>query len=86
VIVGLFGGEFRMPLPMFALKSLRIVGSYVGSPADLRELVTLAQRVTLPEIPLELRPLTEVNPGAAGAWRPAASSGASSCSPDRTAA
>jgi len=61
VIVGLFGGEFRMPLPMFALKSLRITGSYVGSPADLRELVALAQRVTLPQIPLDLRPLAEVN-------------------------
>ena len=61
VIVGLFGGEFRMPLPMFALKSLRIIGSYVGSLADLRELVALAQRVSLPEIPLDLRPLAEVN-------------------------
>jgi len=61
VIVGLFGGEFRMPLPMFALKSLQISGSYVGSLNDLRELVTLAQRTTLPQIPLELRPLAQVN-------------------------
>jgi D-arabinose 1-dehydrogenase-like Zn-dependent alcohol dehydrogenase len=61
VIVGLFGGEFRMPLPMFALKSLRISGSYVGSLEDLRELVALAQRVTLPQIPLDLRPMAEVN-------------------------
>ena len=61
VIVGLFGGEFRMPLPMFALKSLRISGSYVGGLNDLKELVALAQRVTLPEIPLDLRPLAQVN-------------------------
>ncbi len=61
VIVGLFGGEFRMPLPMFALKSLRIGGSYVGSLADLRELVALAERVNLPQIPLDLRPLAQVN-------------------------
>jgi len=61
VIVGLFGGEFRMPLPMFALKSLRISGSYVGSPRDLRDLVGLAQRVSLPQIPLDLRPMTGVN-------------------------
>ena len=61
VIVGLFGGEFRMPLPMFALKSLAITGSYVGSLPDLRELVALAQRVTLPQIPLDLRPLHSVN-------------------------
>jgi D-arabinose 1-dehydrogenase-like Zn-dependent alcohol dehydrogenase len=61
VIVGLFGGEFRLPLPMFALKSLRIAGSYVGSLPDLRELVALAQRTTLPATPLVMRPLAEVN-------------------------
>jgi D-arabinose 1-dehydrogenase-like Zn-dependent alcohol dehydrogenase len=61
VIVGLFGGEFRMPLPMFALKSLSITGSYVGSPNDLRELIALAQRMTLPQIPLDLRPMAAVN-------------------------
>ncbi len=61
VIVGLFGGEFRMPLPMFALKSLRISGSYVAGLNELRELVALAQKVQLPEIPLHLRPLAEVN-------------------------
>lgn len=61
VIVGLFGGEFRMPLPMFALRSLRISGSYVGSLADLRALVALAQRIALPPTPLHLRPLAQVN-------------------------
>jgi propanol-preferring alcohol dehydrogenase len=61
VIVGLFGGEFRMPLPMFALNSLRIAGSYVAGLNELRELVALAQRITLPQIPLDLRPLESVN-------------------------
>jgi len=61
VIVGLFGGEFRMPLPMFALKSIQISGSYVAGLNDLRELVALAQRIKLPEIPLDLRPLEQVN-------------------------
>lgn len=61
VIVGLFGGEFRMPLPMFALKSISISGSYVAGLPELRELVALAQRVKLPEIPLDLRPLDQVN-------------------------
>ncbi len=61
VIVGLFGGQFRMPLPLFALKSLQISGSYVGSLNDLRELVALAQGTMLPQIPLTLRPLAQVN-------------------------
>jgi len=61
VIVGLFGGEFRMPLPSIPLKLIRIAGSYVGSLNQLRELVAMAQTVTLPEIPLEVRPLNTVN-------------------------
>jgi D-arabinose 1-dehydrogenase-like Zn-dependent alcohol dehydrogenase len=50
-----------MPLPMFALKSITLSGSYVGGLNDLRELVALAQRETLPEIPLDIRPLDTVN-------------------------
>jgi alcohol dehydrogenase, propanol-preferring len=61
VIVGLFGGEFRIPVPMFALRSLSVTGSYVASLGDLRELVALAQRTEFPEIPITLRPLAEVN-------------------------
>lgn len=61
VIVGLFGGEFKMPLPMFALKSITIAGSYVGGLNDLRELVALAQRESLPSIPLDIRPMNTVN-------------------------
>jgi alcohol dehydrogenase, propanol-preferring len=61
VIVGLFGGELRMPVPMFPLRSLSITGSYVSSLHDLRELVALAQRTTLPEIPLDRRPMADVN-------------------------
>ena len=61
VIVGLFGGEFRMPLPLFPLKSLRITGSYVAGLNELRELVALAQRTPLPQIPLDLRPMASVN-------------------------
>ena len=61
MIVGLFGGEFKMPLPMFALKSISIIGSYVGGLNELRELVALAQKKTLPEIPLDRRPLATVN-------------------------
>lgn len=61
VIVGLFGGELRLPLPLLPLKSLRISGSYVAGLNALRELVALAQRVPLPQIPLELRSLASVN-------------------------
>src|SRR5574337_277670 len=61
VIVGLFGGEFRVPLPMFPLKSLQVMGSYVAGLNELRELVALAQRIELPQIPLDMRPMAAVN-------------------------
>jgi D-arabinose 1-dehydrogenase-like Zn-dependent alcohol dehydrogenase len=61
VIVGLFGGEFRCPVPMFPLKSMAVQGSYVAGLNELRELMALAQKVDLPEIPLTLRPMSEVN-------------------------
>jgi D-arabinose 1-dehydrogenase-like Zn-dependent alcohol dehydrogenase len=61
VIVGLFGGEFKCPLPMFPFKSMTVVGSYVSGLNELRDLVALAQRVSLPEIPLTMRPLAQVN-------------------------
>ena len=61
VIVGLFGGEFKLALPLFIFKSLNISGSMVGSLPLLRELVALAQTITLPTIPIELRPISAVN-------------------------
>lgn len=61
VIVGLFGGEFKMALPMFIFKSLSVCGSNTAGLPLLRELVALAQTVTLPTIPIELRPLNSVN-------------------------
>jgi len=61
VIVGMFGGELTIPLPLFPMKSLSIKGSYCGSLNDLRELVALASQARLPQIPLEFRPLAQAN-------------------------
>ena len=61
VIVGLFGGEFKIALPMFIFKSLSICGSNTAGLPLLRELVALAQTVALPTIPIALRPMNTVN-------------------------
>ena len=61
VIVGLFGGEFRCGVPLFPFKSMSVEGSYVSGLNELRELMELAQKIKLPEIPLTLRPLSQVN-------------------------
>jgi D-arabinose 1-dehydrogenase-like Zn-dependent alcohol dehydrogenase len=61
VIVGLFGGEFRCGVPLFPFKSMSVEGSYVSGLNELHELMALAQKIKLPEIPLTLRPLSQVN-------------------------
>jgi propanol-preferring alcohol dehydrogenase len=59
VVVGLLGGEFCLPIPLLPLKAITLQGSYVGSPAELRELVDLVQRHGLPRLPLDRRSLEE---------------------------
>jgi alcohol dehydrogenase/propanol-preferring alcohol dehydrogenase len=61
VQVGFFGGELNLPLPLMPLRALTIMGSYVGTPADLRELVQLGASGRLPPIPLTTVPQSRVN-------------------------
>ena len=56
VVVGLFGGELRASLPLWPLRSLTVQGSYVGSLAEMRELMRLAEAGRAPSIPIESRP------------------------------
>ena len=56
VVVGLFGGELRASLPLLPLRSLTVQGSYVGSLAEMRELMQLAGTGRAPTIPIEPRP------------------------------
>jgi propanol-preferring alcohol dehydrogenase len=61
VIVGLFGGELRYPLPFFPMRALTVRGSYVGSLKELKEFIALVRQVKLPAIPIETRPMNQVN-------------------------
>ncbi|MHB1303519.1 MAG: alcohol dehydrogenase [Acidiphilium sp.] len=61
VMVGLFGGELRLALPFMPMRALTIQGSFVGSPGDLRELVSLAQGGALPKLPIETLPQREAD-------------------------
>jgi len=58
VIVGLHGGDFKMPLPWLPQKSLTVRGSYVGSCNDLRELIALVRTGKVKDIPVSSRPLS----------------------------
>ena len=44
VICGLYGGELVHPLPPIAQRAIGIVGSYVGSLEELKEVVALAKQ------------------------------------------
>ncbi len=61
VVVGLHGGQFSMPIPMLALRPLAILGSFVGSLTEARELLDLARSGKLDAIPVETRPLDQAN-------------------------
>jgi propanol-preferring alcohol dehydrogenase len=57
VVVGLFGGEVTISTPLIPMKALNIQGSYVGSLAEMRELLALVKRTGLPNLPVGTRNL-----------------------------
>ncbi len=59
VICGLYGGELVHPLPPIAQRAIGIVGSYVGTLQELKEVVALAKRRKIRSAPVELRPAQE---------------------------
>jgi alcohol dehydrogenase, propanol-preferring len=61
VICGLYGGELVHPLPPIAQRAIGIVGSYVGSLQELKEVVALAKQRKIRATPLELRRADEAN-------------------------
>lgn len=61
VICGLMGGDITLSLPVIPMRPLIIEGSYVGSLAELRELVALVKRTGMSAIPVTRRPMSEIN-------------------------
>jgi D-arabinose 1-dehydrogenase-like Zn-dependent alcohol dehydrogenase len=61
IVVGLIGGSFTLPVPMFPLRALTIMGSYVGSPSEANEMIALVKAGKVAPIPFELRPLDQTS-------------------------
>jgi D-arabinose 1-dehydrogenase-like Zn-dependent alcohol dehydrogenase len=61
VVVGLMGGRISLPVPLFALRQLSILGSFVGSLTEARELLALVRLRSVKPIPVSVRPLAEIN-------------------------
>ena len=60
IVVGLFGGDITVSTPFFTLKAMGILGSYVGSLPEMKELLELVRAKGLPPVPLKTRRLEEV--------------------------
>ena len=51
IVVGLFGGQITLSLPLIPIRAMTIQGSYTGSLAELEELMKLVRNKPLPLIP-----------------------------------
>lgn len=56
IVVGLYGGTFSMPLPLIPMLERTVQGSYVGSLADMTELMELVCDGRIAPIPVDARP------------------------------
>ena len=61
VSVGLYGDAMPLPVAMMPLKMLNLLGSYVGTLAEMHELMGLVKAGKIAPIPVAVRPLDEVN-------------------------
>jgi len=61
VIVGLFGGDITLSLPLLPMRAVTIQGSYVGSLAEMKELLGLVASGKVPPVPIKAYPLDEAN-------------------------
>jgi D-arabinose 1-dehydrogenase-like Zn-dependent alcohol dehydrogenase len=61
VLVGLFGGSLNLALPLVPMRARRIIGSFVGTLEETREMLALVRdgRITPP--PIETRPLDQAS-------------------------
>ncbi len=61
VVVGLHGGDFKMPQPWLPQKAMTVMGSHVGTRAQLQELIALVRSGKVKPLPVECRPMQDVN-------------------------
>jgi len=61
VIVGLFGGDITLSLPLLPIRAITVQGSYVGSLAEMKELLALVATGRVPPAPISERGLDQVN-------------------------
>lgn len=61
VEVGLFGGATALSIPLLPMRNLKVMGSYVGTLDEFRELLALLRTARLATVPIQTRPIAEIN-------------------------
>jgi D-arabinose 1-dehydrogenase-like Zn-dependent alcohol dehydrogenase len=61
IVVGLFGGTFSTPLPMFAFTGAAFMGSVTGTPAEMAEMMALVRDGKVSPVPVTTRGLDDAN-------------------------
>lgn len=61
VIVGLFGGDITLSLPLLPMRAITVQGSYTGSLAEMKELLALVASGKVPPVPVHQHPLDHAN-------------------------
>ncbi len=61
IVVGLFGGTFSTPMPMFAFTGNQIMGSVTGTPAEMKEMMDLVTAGKAEPVPIIKRKLDDAD-------------------------
>ena len=61
VVVGLFGGQLTIPLPLLTLTEKKLMGSYVGSLGEMKDLMKLVSAGKIEPVEVESRDVSEAN-------------------------
>jgi D-arabinose 1-dehydrogenase-like Zn-dependent alcohol dehydrogenase len=61
VVAGLIGGEMPLSVPVLPLKGVSIIGNYVGSLQEAKDMLALVRAGKVAPIPVQTRPLAEAN-------------------------
>jgi alcohol dehydrogenase/propanol-preferring alcohol dehydrogenase len=61
VVVGLFGGQMNIALPLMTLTEKKLMGSYVGSLGEMKDLMKLVSAGKIEPVEVESRDVSEAN-------------------------
>jgi D-arabinose 1-dehydrogenase-like Zn-dependent alcohol dehydrogenase len=61
VIVGMYGGDVTLSTAFFPMRAMKVQGSYLGSRAEMDELLALVNRTGLKPVPVTARPMAEAD-------------------------